>query len=212
MTSSEHPWEQIHRKKEWSSKEPFPRFFEVVQSFKGNGCVRILDLGCGNGRHLYQFAKEGFDVTGMDISISGLHSAQEWIQKGNLRSTFLQADMRSHFPIREAAYDGVFSTQVIHHALIVDIRRTIREIYRVLRVGGLAFITVSGRVDQGIGHEQIEKGTYIPLSGSEKGLPHHIFNEDELRDEFQDFQLEELSSRAGGKILAVLVRKPTRGS
>jgi SAM-dependent methyltransferase len=207
MSSTHHPWEQIHRKKEWSSRDPFPRFFEVVDSFKKCGCTKVLDLGCGNGRHLIQFLKEGFDATGMDISISGLQLAQEWTQEEKLQSSFLQADMRAFFPIKSETFDGVFSTQVIHHAVIKDIRRTIREIHRVLRVGGLAFVTVSGRKDDDTDHRRIEPGTYIPLSGSEKGLPHHIFNKEELTSEFDEFQIEEISARAGGKILAVLARK-----
>ena len=203
-----HPWEQIHRNKEWSSKYPFPRFFEVMNSFEEHGCERILDLGCGNGRHLIQFLKEEFDVIGMDISLSALRLVKEWAGEEQLNSTVINADMRTAFPLRDGVFDGVFSTQVIHHARLAEIRITIREILRVLRSGGLAFITVSGRVDYGIRHQAIEAGTYIPLSGSEKGLPHHIFNEEELRFEFNQFQVEDLSLRAGGKILAVLARKP----
>ena len=176
--------------------------------FKEHGCERILDLGCGNGRHLIQILNEGFDVIGMDISLSALRLLQEWAHEEKLSSKVVNADMRSGFPLMEGVLDGVFSTQVIHHARIEDIRRTIREIFRVLRPGGLAFITVSGRVDVGIRHQPIEPGTYIPLSGSEKGLPHHIFNEQELRLEFKHFHIEDLSLRDGGKILAVLARKP----
>ena len=166
MASSKHPWEQIFRNDEWSSKEPFPRFLEVVMQFKEHGCERILDLGCGNGRHLIQFLNEGFDVIGMDISLSALRLLQEWAHEEKLSSKVVNADMRSGFPLMEGVLDGVFSTQVIHHARIEDSRRTIREIFRVLRPGGLAFITVSGRVDVGIRHQPIEPGTYIPLSGS----------------------------------------------
>jgi len=208
MRSANHPWEQIHRNKEWSSKDPFFRFFEVVNSFKEHGCERILDLGCGNGRHLIQLLKEGFDVIGLDISLSALLLVKEWAQEEKLKSKVINADMRTAFPLGDGVFDGVFSTQVIHHARIADIRRTIGEILRVLRTGGLTFITVSARVDKGIRHQSIEAGTYIPLSGSEKGLPHHIFNEEEIRVEFKQFQIEDLSLRAGGKILAVLARKP----
>jgi SAM-dependent methyltransferase len=143
----------------------------------------------------------------MDISLSALLLVKEWAQDEKLKSTVINADMRIAFPLGDGVFDGVFSTQVIHHARIDDIRQSIREIYRVLGVGGLAFVTVSGRVDHGIGHQQIEAGTYIPLSGSEKGLPHHIFNEEELRAEFKQFRIEDFSLRAGGKILAVLARK-----
>lgn len=208
MTSTNHPWEQIFRHGDWDHKDPFPRFFEVMKEFKEHGCKHILDLGCGNGRHLIKFLKEEYIAVGMDISISALRLAWGWVREEKLKAKLVQADMRLFFPFQEGVFDGVFSTQVIHHARIADVRRTISEIYRILRSGGLAFITVSGRVDAGIGHQQIEPGTYIPLSGLEKGLPHHIFTEEEICMEFDDFQVEEISSRAGGKVIAVLARKP----
>jgi len=66
---------------------------------------------------------------------------------------------------------------------------------------------VSGRVDDDVRHQRIEPGTFIPLEGPEKGLPHHIFSEEELRLEFGNFQIEDVSLRAGGKVISVLARK-----
>ena len=137
-----------------------------------------------------------------------LRLAQEWAQEEELRIKGIHADMRAPFPFKEGVFDGVFSTQVIHHARIADIRGTIREIFRVLGSGGPAFITVSGMVDDEINHQRIEPGTFIPLEGPEKGLPHHIFSEEELRLEFINFQIEDVSLRAGGKVLAMHARKP----
>ena len=52
----EHPWEKIYREEGKVFGEPFPRFGEVVQAFEEQGCGTVLDLGCGNGRHLVYLA------------------------------------------------------------------------------------------------------------------------------------------------------------
>jgi len=78
----------------------------------------------------------------------------------------------------------------------------------VLVPGGVAFVTVSGRKDPGVEAEEIEPGTFVHRTGPEAGLAHHIFRAEELRAEFQAFDVWEVSIRAEGAVLAVLARKP----
>ena len=91
--------------------------------------------------------------------------------------------------------------------MIAEVRIAIAEIYRILAKGGIAFVTVAGRKDQEMAYEEIEPGTYVPLVGSEKGLPHHIFTEEEVQREFRAFQIQEISHRAEGNVLALWVVK-----
>jgi SAM-dependent methyltransferase len=116
--------------------------------------------------------------------------------------------MRSPLPFRDGAFDGLLSTQVIHHARIAEIRRTIGEIWRLLADGGVAFVSVAAQQDDDTDFEEIEPGTFVPTTGTEAGLPHHIFTEDDLRLEFEDFKILEISLRADGRVLALLAEKP----
>jgi hypothetical protein len=133
---------------------------------------------------------------------------QAWLAEEGLAAGIVLADMREPLPFRDGAFEGLLSTQVIHHAPIAAVRGTIREIWRVLASGGMAFVTVSADQDHKEEAREIEPGTFVPLSGPEAGLPHHIFSEEELRSEFQDFYPLETSLRAGGKVLAVMAQKP----
>lgn len=71
----------------------------VVALFRkcGDGSIsRILDLGCGTGRHAIEFAGRGFDVTGVDFSEAMLARARE---RGNSRKgslDFVQGDARTY--------------------------------------------------------------------------------------------------------------------
>jgi SAM-dependent methyltransferase len=207
MDADNHPWEVIYRREGRVFGELFAAFPAVVEKFRQHGCQRILDLGCGNGRHVVGLEKSGFQVIGLDISRTGLRLAQAWLEDEDQRADLAQADVRQALPFAEGSFDGLLSTQVIHHAMIVEVRRSIAEIKRVLTTGGIAFVTVSGRKDDGLAFEEVEPGTFVPLDGSEAGLPYHIFSERELARELENFHILEISHRAEGKVLAALVKK-----
>lgn len=203
-----HPWELIYARDGRVFTELLPAFEEALVRFSGAGCRTILDLGCGNGRHVVAFQQQGFSVTGFDISPTGLTLTREWLEDAALPIQLIQGDIYHHLPFEQGAFQGLFSTQVIHHALLAEVRGCIQEIWRVLAPGGLAFVTVAGGNRGNRKSREIEPGTFLPLEGDEKGLPHHIFSLDELREEFSSFEVLEIGPRAEGKVSAIWVRKP----
>lgn len=207
MNSTSHPWESIYKREGRVFVEPFSRFKDVAKIFALHHCHRILDLGCGNGRHVVALVKEGFNPIGLDISTSGLHLTREWLEEEGMQAGLVGADMRQYLPFRTESFDGLFSTQVIHHAFISEVRVTIAEMWRVLTIGGIAFVTVAGKKNECEAYEEVEQCTFLPLDGNEKGLPHHIFSEDELRSEFGAFQIREIRRRAEGKVLTLWLLK-----
>jgi len=212
MNATDHPWESIYKSEGRVFIDPPPGFKAVVETFAQHQCHLILDLGCGNGRHTIALAKEGFDTIGLDISLSGLRLSYEWLREEGLQAGLVSADARHYFPFKADSFDGLLSTQVIHHALLSEVRTTIAEIWRVLTNGGVAFISVAGRKQEGETYQEVEPGTYIPLTGTEKGLPHHIFTEEELRSEFRMFQIQEISRRDEGRVLALWLVKIVQGT
>jgi len=63
---------------------------------------RILDIGCGTGRHSIELASRGYLVTGVDLSRGQLRRAREKAAQRNVRLTFEEGDAR-HLP-----FSGVF--------------------------------------------------------------------------------------------------------
>lgn len=57
--------------------------------------AKILDLGCGAGRHALLLAKRGFEVTGVDQSAKLLSVAADEAQKNGLHATFIRDDIRT---------------------------------------------------------------------------------------------------------------------
>ena len=206
MDSESLPWEAIYRREGRVLEEPFPRFDELVEIYVQHGCKRLLDLGCGTGRHVVHLTKAGFWVCGLDSASTGLRLAREWLEDEKLSAVLVRADMRMRLPFREAAFDGIISTQVIHHARLETIRRTIAELKRVLVSGGVIFVTVPIRFHPQEANREIERGTFLPLEGAERGLPHHIFTLEELQAEFNDLDIQEVSVR-GDVVIALTAIK-----
>ncbi len=67
-------------------------FLEAEIGF--NKSLRILDVGCGTGRHSIELTKRGYNVTGIDLSESQLALAREKAKKENLEIDFQKHDAR----------------------------------------------------------------------------------------------------------------------
>ncbi|TFF68239.1 class I SAM-dependent methyltransferase [Candidatus Thorarchaeota archaeon] len=162
---------------------------------KKHDAQRILDVGCGSGRHLVYLAEQGFDAFGFDSSPQAVKMASAWLDDRGLPAHVIVRRMEERFPYRDSFFDGVISIQVIHHNLMSDIRFTVGEITRVLRAGGILFASfpILGPTPAGGGWnlEEIEPGTYLPHDGLEAGIPHHYFTVDEISDVFSAFEILE---------------------
>ncbi|MEZ4592924.1 MAG: class I SAM-dependent methyltransferase [Chloroflexota bacterium] len=207
MPEPEHPWEIIYQQDKWPQRDPVPLFHEVVPLLQSRNCHRLLDLGCGNGNYLVPFAKIGFDMTGADIAPTGLNLSRRRLASATLPGSLVQCDFQRPLPFRKNSFEAIWSIQSIHHARIDQIRLTIQELWRVLTPNGFMIVTVAAGLDDEYLYQEVEPGTYIPLEGPERGLPHHLFTEAEVRKEFQLFAIEAVYARLNGKILVILASK-----
>lgn len=185
-------WESIYEKGEFLQIDPHPEIDGVLDLFRKNGVKRILDLGSGGGRHLLRLAGAGFESYGLDHSPTGLaFSIMEMARRG-LTGHFCLHDILD-FPYEDGYFDSVISIQVIHHNGLEKIRRTIGEIARVLKKGGWIWVTMPvSKNEPSTSQKEMEPGTFVPLDGPEKGLPHHYFKEEEIPQLFAAFSIMDL--------------------
>ena len=191
-------WEDIFEDQGRVFTEPHQDMERVVQVFQDCQVKRVLDVGCGSGRHLVYLSQKGFETYGFDVSQSALSLAREWLREEGLHATIIDHQMEDRFPYDDAFFDAVVSTQVIHHNRMREILFTVSEIERVLRSGGVLFVTFpifsevpsEGKKDWKL--EQIEPRTYIPHRGPEAGIPHHYFSEEEIYEVFANFDIQRI--------------------
>jgi SAM-dependent methyltransferase len=108
---------------------------------------RVLDLGCGGGRHAFEVYRHGANVVAFDLDpaeltpvtamFGAMQAAGEASQQAG--ATAISGDARA-MPFGDGTFDRVIAAEVLEHVL--DDQRAMNELARVLRPGGLAAITV----------------------------------------------------------------------
>jgi SAM-dependent methyltransferase len=152
----------------------------------------VLDLGCGTGRHVLYLARRGLEVYGLDNSITALELTRRQCLEHGLAVRLVMQDIFQPLPFQPACFDAIVSVQVIHHARLQHIQTLAREMTRVLRPGGLLFVTVPARRNPANAYREIEPGTFLPLDGREQGLPHHYFTPETLQTLFSGYRAPEI--------------------
>ena len=95
---------------------------------------RVLDIGCGTGYFTRLLAKEGAQVTGLDIEQPFIEYAVRQNEKDDLRVSYVQGDALD-LPFEDESFDVVASHAFL--TMIPDPVRAVFEMLRVLRPGGL---------------------------------------------------------------------------
>jgi ubiquinone/menaquinone biosynthesis C-methylase UbiE len=150
---------------------------------------KVLDAGCGNGRHVVFFAEQGFDVYGIDISEEAIKIANAWLTKKGLKA-YLEVGDVEKLPFKDDYFDLVISCEVLDHIPFPKAKRAMREIRRVCVPGGYIFITLRSTEDSEFGRgKKVDHNTFVLQEGYEKGIIQHYFDLHEVRELFEGFKI-----------------------
>ncbi len=104
---------------------------------------RLLDAGCGEGRHCFGALERGARVVGLDLDRGALRKDAARLRQraGELRGLgeLVQGDT-FHLPFPDASFDKVICSEVMEH--VHDYRGACRELARVTRPGGMIAVTI----------------------------------------------------------------------
>jgi SAM-dependent methyltransferase len=123
----------------WEAREPSPYVAAALAlAARQTGGRRLLDLGCGEGRHSLLAARMGFAPTGVDFEPLAIRRARAAAGEAGLaaRIHWLVADVLA-LPFLSAAFDLVLDYGCLHHQRKSDWARYMRGLRWVLKPGGL---------------------------------------------------------------------------
>jgi len=106
------------------------RLLLLRQSMEYAHPVNILDVGCGKGRYLRALGENGRQLVGVDLSASILKYVPDFVEA--------RVGSLTNLPCSDGEFDFVFAIESLEHA--VNVKGAIRELSRVVRVGGTLLI------------------------------------------------------------------------
>lgn len=173
----------------------FYRFMDKTDGLQLAGEVNAWDLCCGAGRHTVAMASQGWHVYASDGSENGLAEAKRWVAAGGLadRVDFRLADM-TESPWPDLSFHAVVCWDAMYHNTVAATKLVVANVRERLAPGGVFFGTLASTKSWKYGHgEQVEPGTYIANVGADIGALHHFYDEAEVRDLFQGFDIRILA-------------------
>jgi tellurite methyltransferase len=135
--------------------------------------MRVLDAGCGGGRNLVYFFRSGFNVSGVDQSSEAIAQIRSLAAQlaPHLPSDNFRVALIEQIPFGDKSFDVVISSAVLHFATDeAHWLAMVREMWRVLKPGGIFFARLASTIGMEDKVELIEGRRYHLPDGSERFL------------------------------------------
>jgi tellurite methyltransferase len=147
--------------------------FDQILKNRFNQNAKILDAGCGSGRNLYYFLRNGFEVFGIDQDTDAIdhNISMAKVLSPELPTENFQISSVEKMPFESEKFDVVISSAVLHFAENLDqFNAMFLEMWRVLKPQGILFARLATSI--GIEHliEPTDSGRFLLPDGSERFL------------------------------------------
>ncbi|RJQ37822.1 class I SAM-dependent methyltransferase [Candidatus Parcubacteria bacterium] len=122
----------VKRTRPSSAVETFERYI-AENGFRVPG--PLLDMGCGNGRHLFHFAEKGHVIWGFDF-IPGILASLKIAARSDQRIHVFEHALPHRLPFKDRAFGAALDITTTISLSDAELNKTKREIIRVLKPGG----------------------------------------------------------------------------
>lgn len=156
---------------------------------------KIIDVGCGCGRHTIYLARNGFKVIAVDISKVALKILRRRIESLDMLNSvkIIRCPISE---IKNIKSKGIVCTGVLHHEKKINVIKNIKKIIAMLEPNGILYVTIPSKNDvRFLGGEKKSSNVVYPVNGPEKMIPHFFFDEKDIKRLFRPLQLIYLKER-----------------
>lgn len=184
-------WEKEYRDPKLISlgNEPSKVIKDFVRFLKNVENLKVLDLGCGNGKNMKYFAEKGANVVGIDISSTAISYTE---------GLGIVGDIGKPLPFENESFDTILDVTSSNALNEKEREIYIKEIYRVLKPGGYVFVRALCKDGDENAKNLIkispgkEKDTYYM---KELDLYERVFTKEDFLDLYKDFKIEKLEKQ-----------------
>lgn len=147
--------------------------FDQLLKGRYDDCHKVLDAGCGGGRNLVYFLRNGFDVYGIDPNpeaVETVKSLSQTLAPANPLQNF-SVEAAENLPFADACFDLVISSAVLHFAKNeAHFDSMLRSMWRVLKPGGYLFARLASDIGIEALVHNLGNSRYLLPDGSERFL------------------------------------------
>ena len=179
---------------------------EIIAYLHAQMVKTVCDAGCGCGAYALKLVKNGFMVSGFDLSEDAVKIAGELLEKASVNVELKTASvLYTGYP--DDLFDCVISRDVIDHMTKHSARLAIQELYRITKPGGILIVTL----DQLDAEYQLEihtvtgDGDYVFTDGKWKGMVFHPYSKTEALELIPHGAVLQIEEKDG---LILKVKKP----
>jgi len=158
----------------WNIETPPEALVELVTSGKVNPC-RTIDLGCGAGNYAIYLAGMGFDVTGVDGSLTAIAIARESAERKGVSCNFIVADLLGDLHEVQGQFDFGYDWELLHHIMPPDRETYVKNVSTLLNPGATYLSVCFSEDDPQFGGRGKIRGTPI-------GTVLYFSSESEIRE------------------------------
>ena len=155
--------------------------FDQLLKGRFNDCKKIIDVGCGSGRNIIYFLRNGYEVHGIDIDPNAIANVQALSIKlvpENAVENF-SVCKAENLPYPDSSFDLAICSAVLHFAKSTDhFDEMIKSIWRVLKPKGYLFARLASDIGLESKMSSRGNGQYLMPDGSVR----YLVNEKILMD------------------------------
>ncbi len=189
-------WEEKFASRAWGRYPPedLVRFMGRNYKHADRSAVRVLEVGCGPGANVWFLHREGFAVSAIDISPTGIALCAKRLEDENAGLHTVAPDLKvgnfQTLPWEDATFDVVVDIFAIYANTLEVIESALSEVARVLKPNGRFYAKLWGRESTGYGSgDRLEEGTYdnIPTGPCADMGVSHFYDRAEIESLFSKY-------------------------
>ena len=121
-------WKDPKVRERWEAMPPIQEVVDMADRLEAEGGRRVLDIGCGLGRHTVYLAARGFEVTATDNAPAALAACKANLEEAGLTANVVETEM-TDYPFPDGHFAGALGSHVIHHTVCLELRQDLVQLF-----------------------------------------------------------------------------------
>lgn len=201
-------WNEFYQNGYYEQKYPSEQTVRYLSRYKkenGTTGKKLLDLGCGTGRHTKLATELDYETYAIDLSETATEKTKQLIKSHGWIAE-IKTGKTENLPYPDNYFDIIISYGVLDHMKKQTIKKSIKEIKRTLKQNGQANLKLETNNSPEKKHgKTIAKNTRILRCDCEKGIIQYYYTKKDIKELFKEFKIinlekEEIKNQKTGKL------------